>query len=139
MTLSWQPTIEEQTAALAQPGEARVELFVEKVVGHGEAYGLRDAEGWVALSGERERALFPLWPAAAFAERLATDDWAGAKATPIPVDELVAKLLPALSSQDVGVAVFFTPAGKGVVLEASLLKETLEDEIAARASSDRPC
>ncbi len=125
----YSPTSREQRAMMQAPAAERFEYVVERVCEWGEAWGLRDDEGWMAVGGEGDLTCFPLWPAEAYARRAAVGESAGMRPTPVPLDELVEKMLPAWEKQGVAIGVFWVPPGRGVVVSAQELREALtEDE-----------
>ncbi len=108
-------------------GPDRYRHFVKSVVDREEAWGLYDDGG--ALSGLDDGVeAFCLWPEQEFAAACARGTWAGSKPEAIPLEDLLEELLPQLMRDGVGVAVFPTPDGKGVVPERQALLDDLREE-----------
>ena len=109
---------QEIAGLLKADGPARYAHFVSQVADWELVWGLRAPGGWVCLSDDTEVPMFPVWPHEEYARLLATGDWANATPTSIEVHEWVNKWLPGLDADGSKVAVFPTPAGKGVVVAA---------------------
>lgn len=133
----YSPSSREQRTMTEAPAAERFEYFVERVCEYEEAWGLRDDEGWMAVGGEGDVTCFPLWPAEAYARRAAVDEYAKMRPTPVPLDELVEKMLPAWEKQDVAISVFWVPPGRGVVVSAAELREALSADDSG-AVDDQP-
>ena len=122
------PTSREQRAMSEAPADERYADFIKHVCEWDEAWGLRDDEGWMAVEGDNGVTCFALWPAEAYARRAAIDEHANMRATPVPLDELVDKMLPAWEQQGVAISVFWVPPGQGVVVSAAELREALRED-----------
>ncbi len=129
----YSPTSREQREFVESTAAERYRYFIEQVSQWDEAWALRDDEGFMAFAGEDDVTCFPLWPAEAYARRAAlaqTQKGAYAKMRPVPVplDELVEKMLPAWENQGVAISVFWVPPGKSVVVSAAELRAALSDD-----------
>lgn len=111
---------------LALPAEARTIAFFQLAADWEEAWGLKDAAGWIV---SRETGALPLWPHSAFASACARGAWAGAVAEAIPLDELLEDLMALLDEDGLKLAVFPTPADPGTLLSPRELRERLEREL----------
>jgi hypothetical protein len=113
----------------ALSGPERYKHFISVVANFEQAWGLwRD--GWALGESGDGTPLFPLWPAAEFAQACSEGEWLGHLATAIPLADLLDDLLPRLQTDAMAVAVFQTPANRGVVFPADVLHRelTLEAE-----------
>jgi hypothetical protein len=120
---------EQQFASVvALPASERYAHLIKRVADEEALWSLRGQEGWI-LAGEAGRKLVPVWPHPRYASACATGDWAGADPAAIPLDEWLAVWLPGLERDGRAVAVFPTPGGKGVVVEATRLRADLEAEL----------
>ena len=108
-------------------GPTRYRHFVKSVSDREEAWGLYD-DGW-ALSGVDDGVeTFCLWPEKEFAAACADGMWAGYEPEAIPLEDLMEDLLPQLMRDGLGVVVFPTPDGKGVIPETQALLNDLRQE-----------
>ena len=109
-----------------QSNSQRYNYFVEKVFEWQEAWGLADEDGWIVVEKD-DSALFPLWPAEAFAKNCQIQNWQNTQAKRIELDELVKTILPALANDRMDVAVFMVPQHEqcGVLPAQELLNDFL--------------
>src|SRR5262245_63482126 len=96
--MSWEIEEEEARRTLALPAADRAVLFFQLVADWEQAWGLKDAAGWIIA---RESNALPLWPHAVFAEACVRGSWEGAAAEAIPLGELLDALLPLLAEDGV--------------------------------------
>lgn len=115
----------ELEALMKLPSTVRYENFIKTVADWEEAWGLYD-DGWAMSETDKGDRVFPLWPAKAFAEACAENDWSGYSAESIPLDDLLNGLLPQLEEDGVLPGVFFTPEQGSVDVSASQLMEDLQ-------------
>jgi len=127
--VSWELDDEERRLALALPAKERYSYFVQVLVDEGEAWGLRNDEGWVLGSDPERGDILPLWPHSAFAEACARGTWDDAKPAEIPLDDLLENLLPLLEEDRITVAAFPTPEGDSVLIKPEELGRDLHAEI----------
>lgn len=111
---------------LALPAEARAVTFFQLAADWEEAWGLKDAAGWIV---SRETDALPLWPHSAFASACARGPWEGAVAEAIPLDELLEDLMALLEEDGLKIAVFPTPDDPGTLLSPRELRKRLEREL----------
>jgi Protein of unknown function (DUF2750) len=116
----------EETELFALPAEDRAIQFFQLVADWEEAWGLKDAQGWVV---DKERDALPLWPHAALAEICAGKRWPDAVPEPVPLDDLLIDLLPLLAADGLRVAVFPAPGDTGLLLTPVEAADRLEREL----------
>src|SRR6185295_4796033 len=102
--MSWDIEEEEVRQLLALPAADRAVTFFQLVADWEEAWGLKDAAGWI---GARE----------------------GAAPEAIPLGELLDDLLPLLAEDGLAVAVFPAPGEAGTVMPPGEVRERLEREL----------
>jgi hypothetical protein len=120
---------QEIEGVLKSDGPTRYAHFVSQVSDWALVWGLRSRDGWVMISNSTGKPMFPVWPHEEYANLLAVGEWANAAPVSVEVHEWVDKWLPGLHEDDTKVAVFPTPAGKGVVVEALHLQRDIEAEL----------
>lgn len=111
------------------PARERYGYFIKRVADGEELWGLRDDEGWASVADESGQPCFPVWPHPRFAEALATGEWSTYRATPIPLGSWLEDWLPGLQEDGAQIAVFPTPAARGVVVSCDELRAHLEHEL----------
>jgi hypothetical protein len=116
-------------AICALEGPQRYEHFIKRVADWESVWGLRDEEGWVAAGDDEGNSGFPVWPHPDFAAACAIEEWADNQPAPIDVHEFVEDWLPNMAEENVTIAVFPTPALRGVMVSASELQEHLLAEL----------
>lgn len=115
----------EMEQVLALSGPERYGYFIERVAEREEVWGLQNEEGWV-LIGFDDGDGFCLWPHEDYAKACTIGDWADCVPEPISLEELTGELLPALLRDGLRLAIFPTPAGEAVVVDARDLQEHLK-------------
>lgn len=115
----------EMETVLALSGTERYGYFVEKAADGEKVWGLQNEEGWVLIAFENGDA-FCLWPHADYARACTVGDWADCAPEPISLEELLGELVPALQRDNLQLAIFPTPAGEAVVVDARDFQEHLK-------------
>ncbi|MCP5024613.1 MAG: DUF2750 domain-containing protein [bacterium] len=113
--------------ALAQLGDERFDYLVRKVADFEEIWCLAN-EGWASCADDSGQVAVPMWSEADFAAVCATGDWEGMRPKPIELVDFLDNWVPGMMRDNCMVAVFPTPSGRGVLVEASHLGEALEEE-----------
>jgi len=124
--MTWEIEEEEVRRLLSLPPEDRAVSFFQLVADWEEAWGLRDADGWIVA---QETDALPLWPHAAFAEACARGPWEGAAPEPVALDDLLEDLLPLLQEDGLRIAVFPSSEDPGLLLAPGEVRERLEREL----------
>ena len=124
--MTWEIEEEEVRRLLSLPPEDRAVSFFQLVADWEEAWGLRDAEGWIVA---QETDALPLWPHAAFAEACARGPWEGAAPEPVALDDLLEDLLPLLQEDGLRIALFPSSEDPGLLLAPGEVRERLEREL----------
>jgi hypothetical protein len=117
----------EMQAVMELAGPARHEYLIKRVVDSQVAWGLWH-EGWALMKSDEGALVFPLWSAPEYAEACASGDFAGYSPRSIPLSDILQELLPKLRLEGISLAVFPTPAGRGVVTSGELLARALAAE-----------
>jgi hypothetical protein len=126
MAIPW-PLEEGEAAELfALPAADRAIQFFQLLADWEEAWGLKDAQGWVVV---KETDALPLWPHSALAEACATQRWPDATPEAVPLDDLLIDLLPLLAADGLQVAVFPSPDDPGLLLSPVETADRLEREL----------
>lgn len=124
--MTWEIGEEEVRRLLALPAGDRAVQFFQLLADWEEAWGLRDADGWVV---SRETDALPLWPHADLAVPCARGPWEGAAPEAVPLDDLLEDLLPLLEEDGLKVAVFPSPGDPGLLLAPAEVRERIEREL----------
>jgi Protein of unknown function (DUF2750) len=111
----------------ALPPQERFGYFVRKVADFQQAWGLF-SEGWASAEDSAATRVIPFWPEAGFAASCATGAWIGYEPKAIALDDFLAKWLPGMKKDGVGVAVFPTRSDRGVIVTPDFLRDALEAE-----------
>jgi hypothetical protein len=119
---------QEIAAVLRLAGPERFRHFVGRVADEERAWGLW-SDGWALMSDAQGTAVFPVWPAAEYADLHRTGEWSAYEAREIPVRELLDALIPRLEQDDVPIGVFPTPTGQGVIVPPEQLADALREEL----------
>ena len=120
----------QRAALLSADAPARLKHFVGQAADWERVWGLRNDSGWVALADAAGAEGFPVWPHPEYAKACAEHDWADCAPVAIDVHEFVDGWLPDMVRRGVSIAVFPTPALRGVWLSAAELGVRLADELA---------
>lgn len=104
-------------------GQKRYSYFIKKIVDWEEVWGLYD-NGWAVLGTENGQSVFPVWPAKAYAEICAIDEFLGYEAKSFSLDDFVDILIPKLNVDKHLIGVFPTPEDKAII---PLMKNLLLD------------
>lgn len=120
----------QQFAAVSElDGPERYTHFVSRVADWQTVWGLRSEEGWVMVADDCGNSALPFWPHPEYAAICATGEWAGNVPTPVSIHDFVEQWLPKMSADGVAVAVFPTPALRGVIVLAQLLEANIRNEL----------
>lgn len=111
------------------PGAERYAHFVKRVADFSLLWGLRGDSGWVSVADDEGKSGIPFWPHPQYAQACAHGEWAGNSPEPIEVHEFVEEWVPSMAADDVSIAVFPTPAMKGVFVAAEFLARDLRNEL----------
>ena len=125
----WEIGADELRAAFALPGRDRYALLLQLVCDWEEAWGLRDADGWVLAKDAARGDAFPLWPHPDFAQACARGPWQDAAPEAVPLAELLDDLLPLLAEDGLRVAAFPVPDGEAWHVPPDELGRDLEAEL----------
>ena len=136
--MSWELTDDERRMALALAPKERYSYFVQLLVDEGEAWGLRNDEGWVLGSDPERGDILPLWPHSTFAEACARGTWDDAQPAEVPLDDLLEELLPLLKEDGITVAAFPTPDGDSVLIAPDELGRDLRAEVELGEGDEPP-
>jgi Protein of unknown function (DUF2750) len=102
--------------------------FPAPSVGTPTRWSLRSEDGWVAAEETGEPYL-AVWPHRRFSETNAVEDWAGAEAHAIDVDDFTLAWTRKLEDDGMKVAVFPTPDTEGTSVSPARLRRDLEREL----------
>lgn len=116
-------------ALMSADGPARFKHFIGQVADAEAVWGLRNAEGWVALADDAGAHGFAVWPHADYAKACAAGEWSDCVPAPIDVHAFTEDWLPDMSEDHVSVAVFPTPSMQGVWIAAQALQGFLREAL----------
>lgn len=121
-------TAKQIQTVMALPGPVRYEHFIKMAADQEKVFGLFDG-GWaMARTGDGTQ-VFLLWPAAEYAAHCAVGDWAGFVPKAISIEVLASALMPKLEKDGIGLGVFYTPLGQGVMPNSSAFLADLHREL----------
>lgn len=109
-------------------GPERYSHFIKVAADQRSVWGLYQ-HGWALVQGDKGQQAFPLWPGRAYAEQCAIDIWDEYEAREIDLDTFLGVLIPRLISSNTQVAIFPTPAEKGVVPQIDMLEADIRQEL----------
>ena len=127
--MNWKMHDKEFENVLALPPPRRYEYFVKKVADRELLWSLASDEGWVIMGDDEGHELVPVWPHERFAASCATGKFVDHEPRPIDLSNWIEKWTPGMQRDQLLVAVFPTPDGKGVPVTPERLKEDLEAEL----------
>ena len=93
-------------AVLKLPAPVRYSHFIKKVVGWGKMWGLY-SDGWAMSDAPDGKAVLPLWPERAYAERMIAGEWSTYEPRSIEIDEALDRMIPMLRERGILPGVFF--------------------------------
>ncbi|MCC5858523.1 MAG: DUF2750 domain-containing protein [Ectothiorhodospiraceae bacterium] len=107
------------------------QAFLRNAVLNGAVWGLEDEEGWaLAASTEGETVMvFPLWSSQQAAAACAEGDWAGYRASPVSLDDLLEHWLPGMQRDGYRVGVDWNAGLEGVEVPPLELQADLEQMV----------
>jgi len=117
-------------AVSALAGPERYRHFVSRVADWQTVWGLRNEGGWVTVGDDCGNSALPFWPHPEYAAACVTGEWADNAPTAVDIHEFVDQWLPNLATDGVIVAVFPTPALRGVIVPAQQLETHIREELA---------
>jgi len=113
---------------VALPAADRLKIFYPMIADWGQAWGLKDKDGWI-LQRRPEGNAFPLWPDPDCATICATGPWEGTTAEPLAIEEMLDHLFPQLAEEGMAVAAFPTPDDPGVRLPPAEVGKAIAEEL----------
>jgi hypothetical protein len=111
-------------------GAKRYSHFLSRTADWENVWSLKAGSGWVSLCDDAGQRAFPVWPHSQYAAACVSAEWADAQPEAIDVHAFIAEWLPRMQAEEVRVAVFPTPAMKGVLVMPSELAQALSQELA---------
>lgn len=108
--------------------EERYSYFIRKVADIEELWGLYD-DGWALLADNYNNEVIPFWPESDFAQICAIDKWTSYKPKSIDIKSFINAWLKGMKIDNKKVGVFYTPQGKGIIVDPEELKKDLEKEL----------
>jgi hypothetical protein len=102
----------------------RYKYFLNRAADNALVWGLYDT-GWVVATDEQDNSLFPVWPAKEYAQLCSQENWEGAFPKSIEIHEFMEDFLKNIIRNCMLVAVFYTPAEKGIILDPKVLYDDL--------------
>ncbi len=129
--MNWEMHEKEFESVVSLPGPERYRYAVKKIADWENVWGLSSDSGWAMSADDDGHHAVPIWPHPEFAGACANGEWAGDEPRAVPLDDWLAKWIPGMTRDNLMVAVFPTPRGKGVVVTPERLRTDLEDELQA--------
>jgi hypothetical protein len=127
--VTWEIAEGEAERIAALPADDRTTLTLQLIADWGEAWGLRDEEGWIVQRRPDGDAL-PLWAHPDLATACAQGRWEGAKPDRIDLDDLIEELVPLLQEDGLRAHLCPTLEGDGTLLAPEELAARIEGELA---------
>jgi hypothetical protein len=127
--MSWQPNEKEMKAVLSLPGAERYRYWIKHVCDEQTIWSLSKETGWALASDDQGRELVPVWPHPLFAEQCASGSWKGFHAKSVSMDIWLDRWIVGMKRDHRLVAVFPTPADKGVAVDPARIDEDLREEL----------
>lgn len=115
-------------AVLKLTGPERFKHFIKVVSDQEEVWGLYQ-EGWALSALDDGTTVFPIWPAEAYAQICAQNEWSAFVPRAISLNDFMDTLLPQLRSDGVLPGVFLTTADRGVTPPVDELLDALNAEL----------
>ena len=112
--MTWAINDKEFKAVIALPAPKRYKYFISRVADWEQVWTLGHEDEFVLAADDDGNRLLPLWPHEKYADACATGPWGGSIPQTIQLTELLDELLPDLLTEGHLVAVFLTPADKGI-------------------------
>jgi len=114
-------------SVLTLPAAERYGHFIRRVADWQELWGLKTDGGWVALCSDDGSKCLPFWPHPEYAKLFAASEWGDAAPERMELSRFI-DWLSQISQDGYRIAVFPTPAGKGVVVAPLELRSHLTAE-----------
>ena len=127
--MSWTPNKKEIASVIKMDGAKRYMHFIKKVADNEIVWSLRDDEGWALSADDSAIEAIPVWPHREYASICAAENWQGFRPEPIDLDIWLTRWIPGIDRDKRKVAVFPTPNGKGVCVNANRLSEDIRAEL----------
>jgi len=108
--------------------EERYFYFIRKIADFEIVWGLFN-KGWAVLGDSQNNEIIPFWPEREFAEVCAVESWDDYVPKAIPLSDFRGKWLLGMIEDKKQAGVFYTPQGKGIIVEPLKLKNDIENEL----------
>ncbi len=126
--MTWKITPKEIEAVSKLSSEKRYHHFIKKVADTQELWSLYD-NGWALAGDDDGNQIFPLWPAAEYAEISAITRWKEFKPKKITLEEFFEDVLPDLKEEKILLGIFFNSEGQGIVISVDDFLPYLQEEL----------
>lgn len=108
--------------------EERYSYFIRKVADFEGVWSLYN-EGWAMLGDNKEQNIIPFWPEEAFAQLCAEGIWESYQPKSIELNTFIEKWLSGMKEDGKSAGVFYTPEGKGIVVQPDKLLRDIQEEL----------
>ena len=112
----------------ALPAPKRYSHFIKVAADQRQVWGLYSS-GWAMIGTDDGRNGFPLWPAAEYAQLCAVEEWKDYSPRSIDLDTLMRILVPRLKESGDCIAIFPTPAQKGILPDIDVMESDIQNEL----------
>ena len=124
--MSWELSDAEISSAAGMSMEDRYEYFVDKVIGHGKIWSLKNEEGWVLGDTNDGGEAIPVWPHSDYAKACATGAWENNEPASIDLPEFLEKFVPKMIEDKRLLAVFEVGESPAIVIQPDLVASDLD-------------
>jgi len=108
--------------------EDRYLYFIRKITDFEEVWGLYN-EGWATATNDENQQIVLFWPEKQFANLCAQNILSNYEARNINLTQFMEKWLPGMKKDNTFAGIFYTPKGKGIVLEPDQVLMDINEEL----------
>lgn len=127
--MSWSLNDKEFESVILLEAPKRYSYWIKKVADHQQVWSLWKDGGWALAGDDQGCELTPVWPHEKFAAVCANGDWASYMPQMIEASVWLERWIPGIQRDNRLIAVFPTPADRGIVVTPERLRDDLKAEL----------
>jgi hypothetical protein len=107
----------------------RYKYAIKRIADHTNVYTLKNKTGNWAISTIEQNKLFPIWPAAVYAENCIIDDWAGFEVEEISLNNFQKDLMNAIEKDGFLLNIFPVGQTTGFIVDVEEFTRDIKEEL----------
>jgi len=107
----------------------RYQYFIKRIADHTFIFTLRNQDGSWAISSVENNKLFPIWPAAEYAQKCAIDEWENFSVERLSLNRFRTELMNSIREEKFLLNIFPVSKTTGFVVDLEEFQRDLQEEL----------